>query len=213
MKERERKTAERFGVLEKVEKLEKELLAIAGVAEVDFDLDGFYDNMNRVTVLTKYDIPVGSLTYFAQRKALLDNVARVAKENELFSSGDSIEEHGEWFYFARVCGQSWRKAVANKHKERLDISREMWKLAIEVWKRFYPNQDAPACGYVLNDAWFLLKNHIRIIFKDSHIDTVQAKETILSMINESEYCEKILSAISWNDILQSIKETEVQERD
>ncbi len=120
MEERERKTAERFGILEKVEKLEKELLTIAGVAEVDFDLNGFYDNMNQVIFLTKYDIPVGSLTYFAQRKELLDSVKRIAEENDLYPSGDPIEDYGEWFYFVRDCGKTWREAV----KEAEEIERD-----------------------------------------------------------------------------------------
>jgi len=117
MKERERKTAEHFGILEKVEKLEKELLTIAGVVEVDFDLNGFYDNMNQVIFLTKYDIPVSSLTYFAQRRGLLDSAICIAEENDLYSSGDPIEDTGDWFYFVRDCGETWREAVKETVKE------------------------------------------------------------------------------------------------
>ena len=39
--ERQRKTAERFGLTEKIEKLQRELLEIEYIEDVDFDLDGF----------------------------------------------------------------------------------------------------------------------------------------------------------------------------
>ena len=42
MKERTLNTAKEFSILDKVEKLQEELLNIDGVIEVDFDLDGFY---------------------------------------------------------------------------------------------------------------------------------------------------------------------------
>lgn len=41
MKDRERNTAEKFKILDKVQKFESELLKIDGVTEVDFDLSGF----------------------------------------------------------------------------------------------------------------------------------------------------------------------------
>ena len=56
LNERNRKTAERFGILSMVEKLTAELMALDGVEDVDFDLDGFYDNIPYVIFLPKYRI-------------------------------------------------------------------------------------------------------------------------------------------------------------
>ena len=58
MNEKTRRTAERFNIIDKVEKLQRELLQIDGVIDVEFDIDGFYDNIGDFIFLTKYDIPV-----------------------------------------------------------------------------------------------------------------------------------------------------------
>lgn len=107
MKERELRTAKQFNIVDKVEKLEKELLEVNGVTEVEFDLDGFYDNMHQVIFLTKYDIPVASENYFELRKQLLNNVIKVANNNGLAKTEDRIEDYGEHFYFVMKYGKEW----------------------------------------------------------------------------------------------------------
>lgn len=81
MKERELNTAIKFNIVEECKKLETELLQIDRVAEVEFDLDGFYDNMNQVIVLTKYDVPVGMENYFQKRREIIMNVIETARKN------------------------------------------------------------------------------------------------------------------------------------
>lgn len=83
MNEKTRRTAERFNIIDKVEKLQKELLQIDGVIDVEFDIDGFYDNIGDFIFLTKYDIPVNLENYFEVRKQLKQNVIGVAKNNGL----------------------------------------------------------------------------------------------------------------------------------
>ena len=107
MKERELRTAIKFNIIDKVEKLEKELLEIEGVTEVDFDLDGFYDDMHQVIFLTKYDIPVASENYFELRKKLINDVIKVANDNGLRRTEDRIEDYGEHFYFIMKCWKEW----------------------------------------------------------------------------------------------------------
>lgn len=110
MKDRERKTAERFNILEQCEKLEKELLNIDRVIDVDFDLNGFYDDIYQVIILTKYDIPATLENYFEERRELLKNVIGVAALNDLTRTEDRIEDMGAHFYFVFRCGKEWRKA-------------------------------------------------------------------------------------------------------
>lgn len=107
MRERELRTAKKFNIVDKIEKLEKELLEIEGVTEVDFDLDGFYDDMHQVIFLTKYDIPVASDNYFELRKQLINNVINVANSNGLTRTEDRIEDYGEHFYFVMKYGKEW----------------------------------------------------------------------------------------------------------
>lgn len=108
MRERERKTAQQFNILDKVEKLEKGLLIVDGVTEVIFDLDGFYDNMNQVIFLIKYDIPVSDTEYYNKCKQLINNVITVAMENGLKRTEDRIEDYGEHFYFVMKCKNGWQ---------------------------------------------------------------------------------------------------------
>lgn len=108
MRERTIKTAEQFSILNKVENLEKDLMAVDGVADVEFDLDGFYDNMNQVIVLTKYNIQGSAGKYFKKRRQLLCDVQDVAYTHDLRRTGDRIEDYGEHFYFVFTCGDKWK---------------------------------------------------------------------------------------------------------
>jgi hypothetical protein len=107
MKENEYKIAKEFNIVDMVEKLQNELLEVDRVTEVDFDLSGFYDNMNEIIVLTKYDIPVGTENYFEQRKGLKDQVVGIAEGNFLTRTQDSIEDYGKHFYFVFHCFKEW----------------------------------------------------------------------------------------------------------
>ena len=48
MKERDRRTAEHFGLFERLKDLENDLLKIGYVAGVEFDLDGFYSDIYHI---------------------------------------------------------------------------------------------------------------------------------------------------------------------
>ena len=97
--ERQRKTAERFGLTEKIEKLQRELLEIEYIEDVDFDLDGFYDNMNEVIFLTKYNIPVSVENYYRLFHRMIKEILETAYENNLKRTEDRIEDYGTWLYF------------------------------------------------------------------------------------------------------------------
>lgn len=110
MRKRAQKTAENFGILEKVEKLERDLLKVNGVTEVDFDLDNLHDGLKQVIFLTRYDIPMNSDNYFGLRRQLVSDVLEVAKSNGLRRTGDRIEDYGEHFYFVTAMDtEVWSK--------------------------------------------------------------------------------------------------------
>lgn len=111
--------AERFGVDDKIRKLRSELLEIPHVTEVDFDLNGFIDDIHQVIFLLKYDIPVGLEDYFNERKMLVDSALQTAQQNGLSRTGDRIEDYGEHFYFVTKCDGSWEL------NEEEDCSPEM----------------------------------------------------------------------------------------
>lgn len=96
LNERNRKTAEQFGILPLVEKLQADLMALDGVEDVDIDLDGFWSNIPYVIFLPKYNI--AGADYFKRRRVLLTKILQEAEINGLFRTGDSIEDYGEHFY-------------------------------------------------------------------------------------------------------------------
>lgn len=97
LRDRQIKTAERFGILPLIEKLQAELLAIDGVEDVDFDLDGFWDNIPYVILIPRYNIPGGD-DYFRRRRVMLTKILQEAERNGLHRTNDSIEDYGVHFY-------------------------------------------------------------------------------------------------------------------
>lgn len=108
MNDKNYKTAERFHILERIQKLETDLLGIIGVVSVEFDLDGFYDDLDQVIFLVKYDIPVSDTLYFVMRNVLKNAVIETASRNGLTRTEDTTEDYGEHFYFVFNCG-NWTK--------------------------------------------------------------------------------------------------------
>lgn len=114
MRDLERKIAEKFGVLERCERLEAQLLSLPECSGVEFDLNGFYDNMNQVILLVGYDIDVRREDYFEARRKFLIQVSDILEKHDLYSCGDRIEDYGEHFYFVRQCGRAWKQSRERK---------------------------------------------------------------------------------------------------
>lgn len=108
MRERDERTARRFGVYDRVKTLEDALLSINRVVEIEFDLDGFYDRIMQVILVPKYDIPANLENYWDVRRETMSNILSTARDFGLFPSGDVIEDYGEHWYIVRSCDKSWR---------------------------------------------------------------------------------------------------------
>lgn len=107
MTERETNIAKQFGIFDKMQKLENELLSINGVPEVEFDMRDFVDDINYVIVIPKYSVPASAVDYYERRKNQLQEILDVCKKNDLHPSGDRIEDYGEHWYIVRECGKTW----------------------------------------------------------------------------------------------------------
>lgn len=104
LRERDRKTAELFGLTGHLEKLKADLLNIDGVEDVEFDLDGFYDNIHQVIVLAKYRIPENQYGHYCQSfREILSGILAVLQSNGLTRTRDAIEDYGEHFYIVTSC--------------------------------------------------------------------------------------------------------------
>ena len=85
MEEKEIKIAERFNILDKCQKLEKDFLQLCRITKVEFDLNGLYDNIYQVIILVKYEIPMelGPKKYFRIRTNILKKVLEILEQEEL----------------------------------------------------------------------------------------------------------------------------------
>lgn len=114
MNAKTRQTAERFGILDKMESLENELLKIPGVSPdslhdgIDFDLDGWYDDIPYVILVPGYDIPLDE-NYFDKRSDMLTRILRACAAADLHRTADPIEDYGAHYYIVTRCGERWTK--------------------------------------------------------------------------------------------------------
>ena len=95
----ERETAKRFGVLELIDALKADLMLCKFVKDVKFGFSGFYDDMGKLIVITEYDIPESSPTYYPDRHDLIEEVLHIAEKHGLTRTNDLIVDRGTQFYF------------------------------------------------------------------------------------------------------------------
>lgn len=109
------RTAEQFGILERCQAFEKELLQIKDIVPdtsddgIPFDLNGFLSNIFQVIIVPKYDIRADRDDYWEARKQLKESVIALAGRYDLYRTEDSIEDQGAHFYFVFRCGKTWRE--------------------------------------------------------------------------------------------------------
>ena len=99
--------AARFGIAEQCAALERDLLEIPGAVKVEFDLDGFYDHLQQVILLVKFDIPAANRNYFRDLAALRHGVIDTAAKHGLTRTPDAIENYGEHLYFVFHHDKTW----------------------------------------------------------------------------------------------------------
>ena len=99
MTNEERKAMDKFGVLDKMERLERTLLAVPGVKSLEYDLNGFYDDLNEVIFLAEFDPQIS----IRSKYALKTEIAKAAKACGLERTGDAVEDFGSYLYFVTDC--------------------------------------------------------------------------------------------------------------
>ena len=102
MNDRTAATAARFGISEQCAALQRDLLTLPGAVEVEFDLDGFYDNLREVIFLVKFEIPVANRNYYRDFRTLRQGVT------------DTIENYGEHLYFVFHHDSTWEHPMTEQ---------------------------------------------------------------------------------------------------
>lgn len=114
MNSRTAATAARFGITEQCAALERDLLDIPCAVEVEFDLDGFYDHLQQVILLVKFDIPAANRDYFRDLRALRQGVIDTAARHGLTRTPDTIQNYGEHLYFVFHHDSTWEHHVTEQ---------------------------------------------------------------------------------------------------
>ena len=108
---RSEKDAIRYGILDKMESLERDLMKVEGIVSVDFDIRDYGDpalwRYPQIILVPKYNIPVTWETYFDDKQQQLENIRGVCLSHDLYSSDDIIEDYGNHWYIVRNCGKTW----------------------------------------------------------------------------------------------------------
>lgn len=115
MKPIEKYMTDRYGITELLRDFNAALLATPDVLEVEYDLNGFYDDMHQVIVLIKYVDSGGrgiqpSLScedWTTRRTSLVENVYELAKKYGLTRTEDRLEDYGTWFYMVFHSDDRW----------------------------------------------------------------------------------------------------------
>ena len=103
LRDKEQRTADAFGITYRVEELKRDLLAIDGVVDVEFDLDGYWSDIQQIIFLPKYSIPVNLEDYYQRRRTMIARILEVCARHGLTRSGDRIEDYGEHLYIVTDC--------------------------------------------------------------------------------------------------------------
>ena len=107
-------TAARFGISEQCAALQRDLLTLPGAVKVEFDLDGFYDHLEEVILVVKFDIPVVNENYYCDLRALRQGVINTAARHGLTRTPDTIQNYGEHLYFVFHHDSTWEHPVTEQ---------------------------------------------------------------------------------------------------
>lgn len=117
MRTRDRDIARDFGFLERVEALEKSLLAIPGVLPdtsepgICFDLTSWQSGIRYVIIIPGYGISVDQGDYYDERKRIIQAILATANQFGLARTEDRLEDYGAHFYIVFRCDDTWPKVA------------------------------------------------------------------------------------------------------
>ena len=98
--------AEDAGIADMLKAMGKEIEAIDGIVEVEFDITSFLDNTPYVILIPKYDIDVRREDYYDARRKQIEDILSVCKKYDCYRTEDRIEDYGEhWYIVTRYKGK------------------------------------------------------------------------------------------------------------
>ena len=106
---RDKQTAERFGILERLTAFEQALLTIPGIigSDVDMDIDGWNDGIRQVIIIPGYHIDASGAAWYQLRREMISRIVETAVSRGLHRTGDRLEDYGAHLYIVFCCDETW----------------------------------------------------------------------------------------------------------
>ncbi|MBP3359927.1 MAG: hypothetical protein J6N52_03665 [Clostridia bacterium] len=106
-KDRTKCTIERFGIAKNIEKFTRELQQVRYVGNIEYDLDSLIDNIPYIILIVEYNIPISMDNYYKTKTNFVNDILKVAQNNGLKKTEDSIEDYGQHYYFVFRHNNDW----------------------------------------------------------------------------------------------------------
>lgn len=109
MKSREKQTAVRFGILDRLTAFEESLITIPGIvgSDVDMDLDGWHDGIRQVIIIPGYHIDTPGAEWYQRRREMISKIVETATAYGLHRTSDRMEDYGAHLYLVFQCDNTW----------------------------------------------------------------------------------------------------------
>lgn len=98
--------AKRHGILKRLERLEEDLMQIADIVHIEFDIRD-YPEIPYVILIPKYTIKADRDDYWEARDRQKERIRAVCHAHDLHPTNDPWEDMGEHWYIVRRCGPTW----------------------------------------------------------------------------------------------------------
>lgn len=106
---RTEQAAARLGILQRMQRLEEDILAIGDIVRVEFDISD-YPEIPYVILIPKYNIKPDRDDYWEARYRQKEHIRAVCYEHDLHPTDDLWEDMGEHWYIVRRCGPTWPRS-------------------------------------------------------------------------------------------------------
>lgn len=187
----------KYNIKDNLDKLTSDLMNIQNVTKVEYDLDGYLDNINAPITLVHYDIAEkeSASEYIDAEKELKEQVLSVMKENGVNVELEEFENNDTYFYIVAY-STNWNTDKVEESSEYISKYDEL----NDLLDTFISNDEARLEMYntlsdknetVLNDEEFsewlddMKQNHFDEI--KSYLDTMAEElDYHMEKINESE---------------------------
>lgn len=130
LKDSEKEIANKFGITDNLNKLTNDLMNLEYVTNVEYDLDGYYDNMNAPITLVSFDINVKDkeydiTNYLSAKTQLIKQILAVMKNNGVNVEVKEFEDNDTYFYIVAY-STNWNTEKKTEGSESIPTKEQLY---------------------------------------------------------------------------------------